>query len=190
MGRICFIHSHPFTPSTVDECASMHGIYPKWLWSLWSISRLQRFRAKHISSPRQGLPPAFQSETTQVAHCLAESLNSSGSHEGNPDYIHSAQPCMSVQTGRKGPGETGGCLILRFRGNGIVYRRWINTEASWFCSARDGSTAESFRCWKWSRQFCFAAMTSLSGQTQTSHCCFSITLFFALIVPRQVYSCS
>lgn len=90
---------------------------------------------------------------------------------------------MSVETGRKCPGETGGCLILHFRGNGIVYRRWINTEASWFCSAGDGGRAESFRCWKWYGQFCFAAITSLPGKTQTSLFCISTTVLFSLIVP-------
>lgn len=32
-------------------------------------------------------------------------------------------------------GETGGSLILHFRGNGIVYHCWINNVTSWFCSA-------------------------------------------------------
>lgn len=105
-----------------------------------------------------------RTHTSKSAACLlTESLNSSGNHEGNPDYILVAQPCMSVETGRQGPGETGGCLILHFRGNGIVYRRWINTEASGFCSAGDGGTAESFRCWKWYSQFCFADIMSVFG---------------------------
>lgn len=34
-------------------------------------------------------------------------------------------------------GETGGSLILHFRGNGIVYHCWINNVTSWFCSAGD-----------------------------------------------------
>lgn len=180
-GWICFIHSHPFTPATVDNCVFMHFIYPKSRFNPFDPS--PNFRGGERNTfhlPDKASHSHFWSKFAQTCCHTPPCRVPKTQVEVTEEILTTStlpSPAWGEKRDRKGPGETGGCLILHFRGNGIVYRRWINTGASWFCSAGDGGTAEGSRCWKWYSQLCLQPLWVSLGRPSVSQLLFHHSAF-------------